>query len=271
MFEGGKGTDEGQFDSPMGIAVDANGNILVANTNNGRIEKFSPTGTFLSTIGSKGSRHGQLGDPNGIAIDRVGNIHVAEASNHRVQKLASDGTFIAEWAPGFYGPRRIAIGPDDSIYVVDQGRPCIVKFNPDGEVLATWGSSGSGDGQFRDPTSVAVDPTTNKVYVADPINSRIQVFDSTGTFLSKWPVPEWGQPHGFEDLAIDPDTGRLYASSANMNTILVFDLQGNRIGTLAPTPPDKLDGPSALALAKDKLFILNATSARVSLIDLQKR
>ena len=46
MFEGGKGTEEGQFDSPTGIAVDGNGNILVADTGNGRIEKFSPTGTF---------------------------------------------------------------------------------------------------------------------------------------------------------------------------------------------------------------------------------
>ena len=102
-------------------------------------------------------------------------------SNHRVQKLAPDGTFVAEWKgpePGFYGPRRIAIGPDDSIYVVDQGHNRIAKFSPDGEVLASWGSEGNGDGQFNDPTSVAVDPTTNKVYVADPINKRIQVFDS---------------------------------------------------------------------------------------------
>jgi hypothetical protein len=56
-----------------------------------------------------------------------------------------------------------------------------------------------------------------------------------------------------------------------MNIILVFDLQGNRIETLAPTPPDKLDGPSGLALAKHKLFVLNAASARVSLINLQNR
>jgi hypothetical protein len=56
-----------------------------------------------------------------------------------------------------------------------------------------------------------------------------------------------------------------------MNSILAFDLQGNRIGTLTPTPPDKLDGPSALALAKDKLFFLNSRSARVSVIDLQKK
>jgi len=76
------------------------------------------------------------------------------------------------------------------------------------------------------------------------------VFDSDGNFLTKWSVPEWGQPHGFEDLAIDPDRGRLYASSANMSTILVFDLQGNRLGTLTPTLPDKLNNPSALAVAK---------------------
>jgi DNA-binding beta-propeller fold protein YncE len=72
-------------------------------------------------------------------------------------------------------------------------------------------------------------------------------------------------------LAIDPERGRLYASSAHMNIILVFDLQGNRIGNLAPTPPDKLEGPSGLALAKDELFVLNAASARVSLIKLQNR
>src|SRR6266487_965542 len=115
VFEGGRGTGKGEFDLPTGLAVDASGNILVADTGNGRIEKFSPTGTFLSTIGTKGSGHGQLGEPNGIAVDRSGNIYVAEvASNHRVQKLAPDGTFIAEWKGpelGFYGPRRIAIGP----------------------------------------------------------------------------------------------------------------------------------------------------------------
>jgi DNA-binding beta-propeller fold protein YncE len=107
--------------------------------------------------------------------------------------------------------------------------------------------------------------------VADPTNSRIQVFDSTGKFLTKWSVPEWGQRIGFEDLAVDPDRGRLYASSAHMSTILVFDLQGNRLGTVTPAPPDKLEGPSALALAKDKLFVLNTGSARVSVIVLQNK
>ena len=272
MFQGGKGAEKGQFDSPTGIAVDGNGNILVADTGNGRIEKFSPTGMFLSIIGTKGNGHGQFGDPNGIAIDHSGNIYVAEvAANHRVQKLAPDGTFIAEWKgpePGFYGPRRIAIGPDDSIYVDDQGHTRIVKFSPDGQVLSVWGSAGSRDGQFNDPTSVAVDHTTNKVYVADPLNKRIQVFDSNGKFLAKWIVSEWGRSHGFEDLAIDSKAGRLYASSANTNAVLIFDLNGTRIGSLKPKPPDQLEGPSALALADRKLYVLDMAGNRVSVIGL---
>ena len=262
MFEGGRGAGKGEFDSPTAIAVDPNGNVLIADTANGRIEKFSPTGTFVTSIR-------QFDAPNGIATDRLGNIYVAEiGSKHRVQKLAPDGTFIAAWAPGLYGPRRIAIGPDDSIYVVDSGRNRIVKFSPEGQVLASWGSEGSSDGQFKGFSSVAVDPTTNKVYVADSLNKRIQIFDSDGKFLTKWSIPEWGRPYGFEDLAIDSKAGRLYASSANMNSVLILDLNGNRIGSLTAKPPDQLDGPSALALANGKLYVVNMHGNRVTVIDL---
>src|SRR5438552_1071549 len=267
MFEGGKGTGKGEFDLPAGIAVDGNGNVLAADTNNRRIEKFAPTGSFLTIIGQ-----GELAAPNGIAVDRNGNLYVADAGNHHVQKLAPDGTFIAEWKgpdAGFYGPRRVAIGSDNSIYVVDQGHTRIVKFNPDGQVLTMWGSKGNGDGQFDDPASVAVDPATNKVYVADPRNGRIQVFDSDGKFLTKWLIPEWkGKPYGFEDLAIDSKAGRLYASSTNINAVFIFDLNGNRIGSLTPKPPDQLEGPSALALTDRKLYVLNMFGNHVSVIDL---
>jgi DNA-binding beta-propeller fold protein YncE len=262
LFKGGKGVGKGKFDSPTGIAVDGNGNIFVADTGNGRIEKFLPNGTFVTSIG-------QFEAPNGIGIDHAGNIYVAEiGSKHRVQKLGPDGTFVAEWAPGLYGPRRIVIGSDDSIYVVDSGRNRIVKFSPDGQVLASWGSDGSGDGQFKGVSSVAVDPSSNRVYVADPINSRIQVFGSDGKFLAKWSLPEWGKAMGFEDLIVDPTVGRLYVSSAHLNDVFVFDLNGTRLGSLMPKPPDKLEGPSALALFDRKLYVLNMASNRVSVIDL---
>jgi sugar lactone lactonase YvrE len=271
MFEGGQGTGNGEFNSPHGIAADSSGNVFISDTSNGRVEKFSSTGAFVATFGTKGAGYSQFGDPNGIAVDRAGDIYVADASNHRIQKLTPDGSFISEWKgpdPGFYGPRKIAVSLDQSFYIVDQGRTRIVRFDKDFKPLASWGEKGSGDGQFDDPTSVIVDPTSNKVYVADPRNQRIQVFDATGKFLTKWAVPEWRLPYGFEDLAIDSRNGRLYACSANMDSVLVFDLNGARVGTVKPRAPDKLEGASGLIVIDKKLYVLCASANRVVKVDL---
>jgi DNA-binding beta-propeller fold protein YncE len=273
VFEGSKGNSKEQLDSPTGIAVDGEGNIFVADTGHRCVEKFSPAGTFLSILGIKRNNQGEVAAPNGIAIDGAGNTYVADAGNHCLLKLTGDGNFIAEWRgpePGFYGPRRIAIGPQNSIYVVDQGHTRIVKFDPDGRVLSVWGSKGTGDGQFDDPTSVAVDLINNQVYVADPLNKQIQVFDSNGKFLSKWQISEWGKPQGFEDLAIDSKADRLYVSSAHLDTVLVFDLKGTKVGAITPRSADKLKGPSALALANGKLYVLNMIGNHVSVIELNQ-
>jgi DNA-binding beta-propeller fold protein YncE len=269
MFEGGKGTGKGQFDEPLGIAVDGTGNVLVADSRNARIEKFAPSGAFITSIGTKGTGYGQFKEPNGIAIDGEGNIYVADAGNHRVQKLGPDGSVVAQWSdPGFYAPRDIAVGSDDSIYVLDQGHSRIVKMDPDGNVLAIWGSEGAGDGQFANHTGLAVDPKTNRVYVADPLHKRIQVFDSNGKFLWKWIVPEWqNNIWPFQHLVIDPKRDRLYASSVPTQSVLAFNLNGTRMGALRAMPPDNLDGPSGMALWNDKLYVVSTFSDRVSQID----
>ncbi len=150
MFDGGKGSGNGEFDSPTAMALDHNGNVLIADTGNGRIEKFSPTGVFLTSMRP-------FDAPNGVAVDRAGNIYVAEIGvRHCVQKLTPEGKFIAEWKgppPGFHGPRRITISPDDSIYVVNSGHNQIVKFNPDRRLPATWRSNGFDNGAFDDSSS----------------------------------------------------------------------------------------------------------------------
>src|SRR5205807_10458886 len=93
-------TGKGQFDFPRGIAAESSGNILVADTNNGRIQKFSPDGTFLSTFGKPGGGEGELKEPNGIAVDRSGNMYVADALNQHILKFKPDGSFIAQWKIG---------------------------------------------------------------------------------------------------------------------------------------------------------------------------
>lgn len=273
MFQGGKGVARGQFDFPRGIAADRSGNILVSDTNNGRIQKFAPTGAFLSFFGKSGHGPGDLQDPNGLAVDSKGNIYVADCGNHRVQKFAPDGRFLAQWrgpAPGFYGPRDIWISDDDSLYVVDQGRARVAKLDVNGNTLAVWGSPGTGDGQFGEPTTVTVDTKRDRVYVADPRNRRIEVFDTTGKFVTKWPVPEW-LPTGwsFQDIAIDVQAERLYLISPATDEVLVYDLNGARQGVLKAQPPNNLEGASALTLANGKLYVACAFSDCVRQVELR--
>ncbi len=74
------------------------------------------------------------------------------------------------------------------MFVADSGNARIQKFDNNGTFLATWGSLGSGDGQFNLRTRVAVDASGN-VFVTDTAsggNSRIQEFTNTGTFIRKW-------------------------------------------------------------------------------------
>ena len=276
LFEAGQGKENGQFNFPRGLAVDNAGNILVCDSGNGRIQKFSPAGVFLSVFGRTGQGPGEFREPGGIAVDSSGNIYVADVANQRVQKLKPDGTFLAEWKgpkPGFYGPRDVSIGPDNSVYVVDQGHARIVKFDSNGKVLATWGAPGQDDGQFIEPTSVAVDGKNNRVYVADPRSKRIEVFDMNGTFIAKWLVNEWGTPAGwyFQDLAVDSTAGLLYASSNSTDEVLVFDLNGNKVKSLKSDQPDKVVGASSIVLLKNSLYVVNTFSARVSRIDLKKK
>ncbi|MCV0411499.1 6-bladed beta-propeller [Nitrosarchaeum sp.] len=84
---GSSGTGNGQFKAPEDVALDASGNIYVADTNNNRIQKFDSSGTYLSQFGSSGNKNGQFRSPEDVALDASGNIYVADTNNHRIQMI----------------------------------------------------------------------------------------------------------------------------------------------------------------------------------------
>ncbi len=277
VFEGGQGRGRGQFDNPRGVATDATGNLYVADLGNARVQKFSREGNFLLTFGKPGTGDGELRAPNGITIDSAGNIYIADAHNHRLVKFNAYGTFEKQWsgpAPGFYGPRDVAIGPYKQFYVLDQGRNRVVRLDAEGENFAEWGQNGANEGEFFDPTGL--DVLGDRVFVADAGNKRIQVFDLDGKFIRQWAVPEWDKNlWHFPDVAFDAQTNRLYATSGLTNEVLVFDADGNRLESLKPAAPAALDNPSSLVLADTtsgkRLYILNTGGARVTQIELDKK
>ena len=87
------GTGDGQFNGPLGIAVDSSGHVYVADTGNAHVQKFDSTGAFLMKWGSPGSGDGEFSALAAIAVDGSGNVYVADTSNNnlgnnRIQKFA---------------------------------------------------------------------------------------------------------------------------------------------------------------------------------------
>ena len=140
---GTRGTAAGRFTFPQGVAFDpTDGTLLVTDSGNGRIERFSVSanghGTFVTSYGSKGSAAGQFAVPSGIDVSNDGTIWVADTQNNRVQKRnPSTGVWTAySIAQGdtvsLRSPWGVTVAPDGQIWVADTGRDRLVRMSAGG-------------------------------------------------------------------------------------------------------------------------------------------
>lgn len=176
---GTQGAGNSQFFGAAGVAVDASGDVYVADPGNHRIQKFTSAGAFITKWGSNGAGDGQFSGPQGVSVDSSGNVYVADTLNNRIQKFDSSGTFITKWGSAgsadgqFSSPCGVSADTTGNVYVSDTGNSRIQKFSSTGTFLEAFGASGSGDGQFSGPQYCAAD-ATGDIYVADTGNDRVQ-------------------------------------------------------------------------------------------------
>lgn len=269
---GSNGTAAGDFRRPWGIAVDGNGIVYVADSDNDRIQKFDALGTYLLEWGSVGTAAGEFRRPDGVAVDDSGYVYVADYDNDRIQKFDGTGSHVLEWGSTgsgngqFRRPRGVAVDNSGYVYVSEQDNDRIQKFNSSGVFLLTWGSNGTGDGQFTDPHGIAVD-ADGDLYVADAGNDRIQKFNSTGLFLAKWGVNgtndgEFRNPH---DVAFD-SVQRVYVTDFDNNRIQMFDQVGTFLAAWGTNGngDGMFLGPHGIAIdSADHLFVTDENNHRV--------
>jgi sugar lactone lactonase YvrE len=150
-------------DLPEGLAVAPNGNVYVACDGNGRIKYYTPGLKFLGGWGSEGDADGQFHTPGAVAVAPNGWVYVNDRGNRRIQYFTPNGSFVGQkrflYKP-FHAPVDVAVAPNGHL---------------DGEVLGTWGHKGSGDGEFRGMSGIAVGPKGD-VYVVDYVNDCVQRF-----------------------------------------------------------------------------------------------
>ncbi len=215
---GSQGSASGQFLSPVGVAVDRDGIVYVVDTQLNCVKTFSRTGTYLSQW--------QTTFPQGVALAPDGTVYVAGGGGSGISRYTNTGHRIANWLAKCTS---IAVDADynvyANVYASDMEVWQIHKFSSSGVLLAAWGTSGSGDGEFEQLDGIAVDREGN-VYVADLGNHRVQKFTSSGAFVTKWGIfgSGVGELDGPVRIAIGSD-----------GTVFVVDYLNNRVNAFGPS------------------------------------
>lgn len=169
-----------------------------------------------------------------VRVDPQGNIWVIDAPGHVIYKMSPDWKEImrlgTKGASGtgpshFNLPTDVAFAQNGDVYVSDgYGSARVVKYARDGKYLLQWGKRGNGPGEFGLPHNLVVD-AQGRVYVSDRDNQRIEVFDSSGKFLT-----EWTGTGGVSALALTKDQ-RIWTGG------VLRDLEGKVLGKLPGGSP----------------------------------
>ncbi len=222
--------DGWKFGRVSSVAVDKSGEVYVFHRGEKAdpIVVFDSEGRYLRSWG-----RGMFGNEHGMRADPDGNIWVTDNGNHQVMKFDRKGELLltlgVKGEPGedekhFDRPADLAFAPSGDIYIADgYGNARVVKLSNKGKYLSTWGTYGSGPGQFNTVHSIGVD-SQGTVYVADRENNRIQIFDPNGKYLR-----EWNHLGATQNLFITPEDEMWIITHRNNIENLTYDTLAGRI------------------------------------------
>ena len=232
------GPDDPGFRSPRAVSLDLFGNVFVADTGNHRVVHFDPAGRVVFAFGDYGWDVGEFSDPTDVCAREGFRLFVVDEGNERIQEFdigdSSPEGAVFPFREGqgigteaLVRPHRMEIDAEGRIYVSDTLSHYVWIFAPTGELVVRLGGPGEAAGQFREPAGVTVGPG-GRVYVADPGNSRIQVFDSIGNWTAEWRGPDDDPLVTPTGLAYDP-AGRIWVADPGTSRIRALTLSGNEL------------------------------------------
>ncbi|MEO7143424.1 MAG: hypothetical protein ABI165_07955 [Bryobacteraceae bacterium] len=288
---------------PGAVALDAAGNLYIADTSNHRIRKVSTAGVIMTVAGTGVAAYGgdgapatlaPLNSPGSVAVDAAGNLYIADTGNHRLREVTAAGVMLTVAGTGVAGyngdgglasaaqvnaPKYVTADGAGNVYFADTGNQRVRKIAPGGVIFTVAGTGlrgFSGDGgaaisaSLDTPLGLALDRAGN-LYIADSGNRRVRVVSTVGAISTLGGAGVLGSPRGVAVSA----AGDVFVADAATNQIIHMDTADNWSvaagdgsaafgGDGGAASSAQLDAPSDIAIdAAGDLYVADAANNRI--------
>ena len=226
---GKRGSNDGMFDCPWGLAVNSRDEIAV--TSNHKVQIFDCKGNFLRSFGRHGSDKGQFQYPKGVAFGKDRNIYVADCNNHRIQIFNEEGRYMSMFDgkgsldSQLKNPYSLSLDSNGNIIVADYSNKFIKFFSPDGMFLRKIG----GPSSLSDPFHCV--QSGDYLIVSDCDDHSMKVFTREGYY--KYPFGTRGKGNGEFGhpccLSVTK-SGHVLVCDCHNHRVQVFELNGKFVG-----------------------------------------
>ena len=288
---GSSGSGAGQLEEPTAVALASSGNVWVADGSNHRIELFSPSGSFIETVGwgvsngkselqtctsackagLTGFEPGELSDPEGIVVNQsTGNIYVADHADSRIEEFSSSGGYVTAFGSSGSGklkePHGITLDSSGNVWAADTNNCRVVEYGGSGTFMKAIGECGKGHLQFEGTFDIAFEG--GMLYVTDIENERVQEITPSGTWLAEFGKGGSG-PGEFSypwAIATDPLTSNLYVTSYRSAQVEGFTPEGKFVEEFGHfgSEREETEFPSGLAInSNGTIYVADEGNNRV--------
>jgi len=255
--------------APRGIAVSAEGELFVADTV-GRILVMDTAGKVLRQWVMPET---EVGRPENLLVLANGNLVVPDTHYHRVFVFDKEGHIVRLFGTHgrgdgeFIYPVAAAEDPEGNLFICEYGgNDRVQKFSPDGKFQGVFGSFGTGPGQFQRPAAIVWHD--HRLYVADAVNHRIQVFSETGEFVA---ILAEGLELRFPyDLALSPDRDAVYVAEWGAGCVAEVALDGVPRGFYGRPGAEngQFRTPWGVACAREYVYVADTGNRRIAVLKL---
>jgi DNA-binding beta-propeller fold protein YncE len=252
---------------PFAVAYDAEGRILVTDTESAALLRFDRVGKRMDVFGTRSSVELKL--PMGLDVGPDGTIYVADVGLQQVVAFDPAGAVVRVYGGSgeLSNPTDVVVSPDGSrLFVTDSKAHKVVVFDVASTSFATsFGRRGEGEGEFSWPTSLTFGPEGD-LFVVDQINCRVQVFGADGEYEDEFGRlgTRFGEFIRPKDIAVD-EMGFVYVTDNAFNNVQLFDADFSLLTFIGSggARPGQFNGASGIAVHGDEFAVVDQLGRRL--------